>query len=289
MVLARQVLSVKAEAAQGTLAARREAGDDKDVAAKDLKEGRDPSFRARPVNGRDGLSSEGNGFPAENRESSGDPAGGGEDPALANLPEAQEVDLKTLPDEELMKLCQEADMEAFDVLYARHAGPVMSFIHRMIGDFSRTEALMQESFLRIFREAANYQYPRSFSTWFYTIVRNLCKNELRYRSRHPTVSLEEPVSGEHARGKNGALRIGDYLKARTSEPLENMLSEEMEKRLQNALDSLPEIEREILILHRFQGLKYREISEIVGVPVGTVRSRMHSAMDRLRRAVKDLL
>ncbi|MCX7803632.1 MAG: sigma-70 family RNA polymerase sigma factor [Planctomycetota bacterium] len=202
--------------------------------------------------------------------------------------EPEEVDLATLPDEELMKLCQEADMEAFDVLYARYSGPVMSFIRRMIGDHSRSEVLTQEAFLRIFREAGNYRYPRSFSTWFYTIVRNLCKNDLRYMSRHPTISLEASVS-ESGRGSDDSPKIGDSLKARTSEPLDNILSEERERRLLNALNDLPELEREILILHRFQGLKYREISEIVGVPVGTVRSRLHMAIERLRRAVRDLL
>lgn len=202
--------------------------------------------------------------------------------------EIEEVDPATLPDEELMKLCQEADMEAFDILYSRYSGPVMSFIHRMIGDYSRTEALTQEAFLRIFKEAENYKYPRSFSTWFYTIVRNLCKNELRYISRHPTVSLEVSVR-ESGKGSENPLKIGDSLKARTAEPLDHILSEECERRLVNALNDLPELEREILILHRFQGLKYREISEIVGVPVGTVRSRLHLAIERIRKAMKDLL
>jgi RNA polymerase sigma-70 factor (ECF subfamily) len=159
----------------------------------------------------------------------------------------------------------------------------------MIGDQSRTEALGQEAFLRIFKEAKGYQYPRSFTTWFYTIVRNLCKNELRWRSRHPTVSIEEAIGpGEHGHADDTA-RIGDFLRAESTDPLENMVSQEMNQKLEQALNSLPELEREILILSRFQGLKYREISEVVGVPIGTVRARIYWALEYLRKSIKEYL
>ncbi len=194
-----------------------------------------------------------------------------------------------MSDENLMKLCQEGDEGAFEALFQRYEGQALSFIHRLIGDQSRTEALGQEAFLRIFKDAKSYQYPRSFTTWFYTIVRNLCKNELRWRSRHPTVSIEENVDRSDRGNSDHSARIGDFLETESVDPLEKMVSREMNQKIEQALQSLPELEREILILNRFQGLKYREISEVVGVPISTVRARIYSALERLRRSIKDYL
>jgi RNA polymerase sigma-70 factor, ECF subfamily len=203
--------------------------------------------------------------------------------------ETDALDYAAICDEDLMHYCQEGDEEAFGELFHRYEGPALSFICRMIGDRSRTEALGQEAFLRIFKDAKRYDYPRSFSTWFYTIVRNLCKNELRWRSRHPTVSIEENLSHSGGGHDPDALHIGDNLHSSSTTPLDQLVGDELTHKLEATLDQLPELEREILILNRFQGLKYREIAEVVGLPVGTVRSRMHVALERLRRAVKDYL
>ena len=188
-----------------------------------------------------------------------------------------------------MKLCQEGDEAAFEVLFQRYENSALSFIHRMIGDLGRTEALGQEAFLRIFKDARSYQYPRSFTTWFYTIVRNLCKNELRWRSRHPTVSIEENVHAAESHAVDEAATLGDFLPAQNNDPLDNMVGNEMRRKLEQALQDLPELEREMLILSRFQGLKYRQIAEVVGVPLSAVRARIYWTLDQLRKAVKDYL
>jgi len=209
---------------------------------------------------------------------------------VVEMPTVDELQtVESMCDEDLMKLCQEGDEGAFEVLFQRYDGQALSFIHRLIGDMSRTEALGQEAFLRIFKDAKSYQYPRSFTTWFYTIVRNLCKNELRWRSRHPTVSIEENVDHSDSGSSDHSARIGDFLRSESTDPLDNMVSREMNQKLEAALASLPELEREILILNRFQGLKYREISEVVGVPISTVRARIYSALERLRKSIKDYL
>ncbi|MEI6233057.1 MAG: sigma-70 family RNA polymerase sigma factor [Planctomycetota bacterium] len=205
-----------------------------------------------------------------------------------NIPVVDEcLDVASMSDEDLMKLCQEGDESAFTILFSRYETQALSFIHRLIGDQSRTEALGQEAFLRIFKDAKSYQYPRSFTTWFYTIVRNLCKNELRWRSRHPTVSIEENIGHSENSSSDRASRIGDMLRSESTDPLESMVLRERNSRLERAMDELPDLERDILILNRFQGLKYREISEIVGVPIGTVRVRIYSALETLRKSIKD--
>lgn len=221
----------------------------------------------------------------------GRPGGQSEKPALPAGTDPlidDETDPRQLPDEVLMKLCQDGDEPAFAVLFERYEGPALSFIYRMIGDRGRTEALGQEAFLRIFRDAKSYQYPRNFSTWFYTIVRNLCKNELRWRSRHPTVSIEESLDNSD-QGSSKGIHVGDNLRAPTSNPLEKIVKDELSVLLEKAMGNLTDLEREILILKCFQGLKYKEIAEVVSVSVGVVRSRIHSALEKLRKAVKNYL
>lgn len=208
---------------------------------------------------------------------------------LDEIPTLEELNLATMSDEDLMKLCQDGDEIAFETLFKRYEGPALSFIQRLIGDRNRTEALGQEAFLRIFKDARSYQYPRSFSTWFYTIVRNLCKNELRWRSRHPTISIEESVGAAKGNSDADSAHIGDNLRSASTDPLDRMVGEELNSKLEESLATLPELERDILILKCFQGLKYREIAEVVGVPVGTVRSRIHAALERLRKSVKEYL
>jgi RNA polymerase sigma-70 factor (ECF subfamily) len=141
--------------------------------------------------------------------------------------------------------------------------------------------------LRIFKNARSYQYPRHFTTWFYTIIRNLCKNELLWKARHPTISLEDNAHSAYSSGHN--TRVGDFLHSETRDPLERLLCQERSQKLQQALDALPELEREILILSRFQGLRYRDISEVVGLPVGTVRARIYETLEHLRKTVRDYL
>ncbi len=229
--------------------------------------------------------------PASQMPASGNGDGPEEAPAAQDPTDfnpGEETDYASDSDEALMKMCQEGDEVAFEILFQRYKGPALSFIYRMIGDRGRTEALGQEAFLRIFRDAGSYQYPRSFSTWFYTIVRNLCKNELRWRSRHPTLSIEESLDRSDP-GNPESIHLRDNLRSQTKDPLDRIVSEELNKTLEQALKELPELEREILILKCFQGLKYKEIAEVVSVSVGIVRSRIHAALEKLRKSVKDFL
>jgi RNA polymerase sigma-70 factor (ECF subfamily) len=200
-------------------------------------------------------------------------------------PETSTRDLKGLSDEDLMRHCQEGDSDTFDELFSRYEGSTLALLNRLVGDRTTAEALAQEAFLRIYRDAESYEYPRRFSTWFFTIVRNLAKNELRYRQRHPAHSLED---GGGDGGESDRPALIDEVKAPTRTPLSSIVSKEILDRVHEAIADLPEAEREALILHRFSNLKYREIADIVGTRLGTVRSRLHSALNRLRRSLSDL-
>jgi RNA polymerase sigma-70 factor (ECF subfamily) len=192
--------------------------------------------------------------------------------------------LGKLSDEDLMRRCQLGESESFDELFSRYEAPTLALLVRLVGERGAAEALAQEAFLRIYREADSYEFPRKFSTWFFTIVRNLAKNELRYRQRHPARSLDEPAApatGARPEGPSGS----DDLRAPGRTPLSGIVSKEVMQRLHKAIQELPEPEREALILHRFGNLKYREIADVLGTRLGTVRSRLHSALNRLRQAL----
>ncbi len=185
-----------------------------------------------------------------------------------------------------MRRCQRGETDTFDELFSRYETATLALLTRLLGERSAAEGLAQEAFLRIYRDADSYEYPRRFSTWFFTIVRNLAKNELRYRKRHPARSLDDAgASSVNDTSQHSAI---DEVKAPTSTPLSSIVSKEVLDRLHAAIAELPEPEREALMLHRFGNLKYREIADVVGARLGTVRSRLHSALSRLRQSLGDL-
>jgi RNA polymerase sigma-70 factor, ECF subfamily len=193
--------------------------------------------------------------------------------------------LSELSDEDLMLRCQEGEPYSFDVLFSRYEATTLALLTRLVGDRASAECLVQDAFMRIYRDAASYEYPRKFATWFYTIARNLAKNELRYRKRHPAQSLED-TGPEGGQSQRPAL-IKD-VKAEGRTPLSSIVNREVLERVREAIDKLPEQEKEALVMHRFLKLKYREIADIIGTRLGTVRSRMHSALGRLRKILGDI-
>jgi RNA polymerase sigma-70 factor (ECF subfamily) len=121
-------------------------------------------------------------------------------------------DPTNVSDEDLMKHCQEGDELAFEVLFTRYETQTITFIRKLIGDESRTEALAQEAFLRIFKDSKSYKYPSSFSTWFYSLVRKLCKVELHSRGTANKINLEPPALENKAylRSRMPPPRPGDF-------------------------------------------------------------------------------
>jgi RNA polymerase sigma-70 factor (ECF subfamily) len=174
-------------------------------------------------------------------------------------------------DEEMMKQCREGDAAAFEVLFRRHKKAVISFVFRMTGDLEASEDIFQTSFLQVFKERRKYLYPKSFTTWLYTITRNQTVNFIKRRRAGPVAQG----------GRAGwAAEVVEDRKQPT--PLRAAEEGELHERLSRAVDSLPLEEREVLILREYQKLQYKEISKVVGVPEGTLRYRMHCALNKLR-------
>jgi RNA polymerase sigma-70 factor (ECF subfamily) len=180
------------------------------------------------------------------------------------------MDQRTASDEDLMRRVQRRrDEEAFSVLFARYRAPITSYLYRLVGNRAEAESLAQETFLRILQKADRYQYPKRFSTWFYTIARNLATDFLKKK---------RAVVPDDFHGLSEAT-LAPYV----SEAEVVAVHEEDLRRLAEAIQGLPLPYREVVVLRALQGLSYREIAEIVGCPESTARSRMDYGLESLRR------
>lgn len=184
----------------------------------------------------------------------------------------------TPADEELLKRVNEGDSVAFDMIVKRYKLRLINFVFRFLGDRDQAEELVQETFLRVFRERKSYERISNFSTWIFTIAGNLAKSELRRRKRWRFFSLDQREPEEGAE-----FEIPDE-----SQRPDRLAHDRMiEGAVQKAMDTLSPKYREAVILRDIQGFAYEEIAEIIGCPVGTVKSRVNRARLRLQEELKD--
>jgi RNA polymerase sigma-70 factor (ECF subfamily) len=188
-----------------------------------------------------------------------------------------EAPLKERSDEELMLLYSEGDVRAFEILLKRHERPIYNFVLRSCKRADVAEELTQEIFMRVVRSADGYQQKAKFTTWLYTIARNICIDRARRARRAREMSLDEKIGDEDG---NSFL---DLVVDETA-GVAHMSYERRQflERLQAALAELPEDQREVFLLKEVSGLKFREIAEVVDAPVPTVKSRMRYALQALR-------
>jgi len=190
-------------------------------------------------------------------------------------------------DESLMIRYQRGDRQAFTLLVRRHQSPLFHFAVRQIGTPGVAEEVVQEAFVRVVQNAADFKHEARFTTWIYTIVRNLCIDHMRKRAlrRHP--SLDEPASG----GRDGDRGDGPSLGERTQDPRAGVEREatgrELAAKITKAVEALPDEQREVFLLREGSNLPFKEIAEITGVSENTVKSRMRYALERLQQALSD--
>lgn len=193
------------------------------------------------------------------------------------------MNFETASDNELAEFLKTAEESRFDAAFVeimkRYKNPIISFLFRYTGDMKTAEDLSQEVFVRVFRKIKFYNSAARFSTWLYTIASNLAKDEFKRRSRHPSVSYDWQSSGH-----DDTTRTVPAVSKGENQPEEVAEQNEKSAQVQMALNKLDEDNREILILREIQGLKYEEISKILDLPLGTVKSRIA----RARLAFKDV-
>jgi len=188
--------------------------------------------------------------------------------------------LSELPDENLIALSAQGHPEAFDEIVGRYDRRIINFLYRVVGDYAVSEELAQETFLRAYRAADRFDTARRFSTWLYTIARNLASNELRRRSRvarHFTIREDD---WDH----QSVQQLADT----ATGPMRRLEAEELRANLEQAMGRLSSDQRQALILAEYEGLPYREIAAIFDCPVGTIKAWIFRAKKRLMHELQEV-
>jgi RNA polymerase sigma-70 factor (ECF subfamily) len=178
-------------------------------------------------------------------------------------------------DAELMLRVKEGDDRAFADLVQRYQTRVLGLAYRYLGDRDGAEDLAQEAFLRVYKAKARYEPRAKFSTWLYRIVVNLCLNELRWRKGRPAMALA--VATETSSNLNI-----DLTDENEQEPHETMEDEELSVKIQEIISTLPDNQRIAILLNKFEGLSYHEISDSMDLTVMAVKSLLTRARVRIK-------
>ena len=187
------------------------------------------------------------------------------------------------PDAALMLRVREGDRDAFALLVDRYKQPVMNLVARTLRDLTEAEDVAQHVFLQVYKSAHRYEVTAKFSTWIFTIARNLCLNEIRRRSRHPADSIDATREGDE---DHPARQIEDV---RTFSPPDTVLQRELEGKVDEAVNALPEKQRTALLLCRQEDVSYEEIAKVLGCSVSATKSLIHRAREALKEQLKPYL
>ena len=175
--------------------------------------------------------------------------------------------LQSLPDAELMLRVGQGEHAAYEVLYARHARRLGGFFLRMLAyDTAKAEDMVQELFIRVWTHRASYRTAQPFATWLYAMAYNLCKNDYRHEEVHQSYTA--------------ACMLREEPTITTDETIERS---ELRQLLRQAVQALPEAQRDAFLLHYDEELTVPEVARIVGCPEGTVKSRLATALATIKK------
>lgn len=185
-------------------------------------------------------------------------------------------------DEALMLRYRHGEVRAFEVLLTRHRRPIYNFILRFVLDRAQAEDLLQETFLRVIKGSESYERQAKFTTWLYTIARNLCVDASRRAKHRRADSLDAPLDAE-----DGSATLLDRVADQKGTVDRQVIGKQLGERIQCAVDKLVEEQREVFVLREVMDLPFKEIAVIVGCPENTVKSRMRYALEKLREALEE--
>ncbi len=191
-------------------------------------------------------------------------------------------DLRQPTDEELLVSYRSSGSRAaFEGLVARYERELYSYLRRYLGDATLAEDAFQATFLQVHLKMDQFDRERKFRPWLYTIATNQAIDAQRRNKRHRMVSLDRRNQID-SEGDVGSLM--QLLEGKEPGAASNLEREEREAWIRQAIEELPEQLRGALTLVYYQGMKYREAAEVLGIPVGTVKSRLHAAILKLNEA-----
>lgn len=185
---------------------------------------------------------------------------------------ANHADNEAALDHALMANIAKGDHEAFRELVERHQDAIVGTVTKMLGNSSDSEDIAQLVFIRVWKHAKRYKPDSKFTTYLYTIARNLVYNESRRRSRKKTVSSDQREDDHHLQ----------YPDDPAAQPDSTLLTAELQHAIDDAIQSLPENQRMAVVLRRYENLPYEEIAEVLNTSVPSVKSLLFRARTTLR-------
>ena len=170
--------------------------------------------------------------------------------------------------------------ELLEVLINRYRQELYAFLVRFLGDNILAQDVFQETFLQVHLSKHTFQQGKAFRPWLFAVAANKARDALRARRRHPTVSIDASPGYEQT---DGSTRFVELIASTEPTPSMKLSKAEAAQIVREVIEALPDHLREVLLLAYFQQLSYKEIAEIVGIPLGTVKSRLHTALARFAR------
>ena len=187
------------------------------------------------------------------------------------------------PDAALMLRVKQGDRDAFEELVEKYKQPVINLVYRTLPDATEAEDLAQHVFLQVFKSAHRYEVSAKFTTWLFTIARNLCLNEIRRRVRHPADSLDETFADNDEQPMRQAEDV------KTFSPPDSLLQSELEEKVEEALAELPEKQRTAILMCRGDEFSYEDIARVLECSVSATKSLIHRGRETLKQKLKPYL
>lgn len=182
--------------------------------------------------------------------------------------------LQQKTDEQLLAAYRNGDKASFNILVERYQRELFHFLIRFLGDRAAAEDIFQEAFLQVHQSAAQFDTDRRFRPWLFTIAANKARDLIRARARRPTSPLQASISSDD----EDSGQFIDLIQSDQAMPYEPLEQQELRQQVHKTVMGMPDHLREILLLSYFHQFPYKQISDILSIPLGTVKSRLHSAV-----------
>ncbi len=185
-------------------------------------------------------------------------------------------------DAQLIQRFAEGDQQAFQELVSRYKNSLYAFLKRFLNRMDLVEDVFQETFLQVYTSRESFDLSRPFRPWLFTIAANKAKDSLRKQQRNAAVPIGTMASEEES-------SFSDVLNSLTGDetkPYENIEKGEQAQMVREVVGNMPEQGREILILAYFNKFSYKQMADILSIPIGTVKSRLHTAVARFAKDYK---
>jgi RNA polymerase sigma-70 factor (ECF subfamily) len=194
--------------------------------------------------------------------------------ATLNASSPDDIAGEVRTDEQLLLAYRQGDRASFQKLVERYQRELYHFLVRFLGDRAAAEDVFQETFLQVHQSAEQFDTTRRFRPWLFTIAANKARDLIRSQARRPT----NPLSASINPGDDDSGEFVDLMSSSDAFPDEGMQKEELQQQVQRTVMAMPQHLREILLLSYFHQFPYKQISDILEIPLGTVKSRLHAAV-----------